>query len=133
MSQTGDMPSPTSEDLESPVFNAIWDVVKGWDVNVPEFYDGYCGANGSHVKLILNALERVQQPIVIEIPKPLGEDDILHVRLGISDMGDGLPPWLPTAEEMENVRKQFEAIVPEGAKVIVTHFGVETEVIPTDA
>jgi hypothetical protein len=23
---------------------------------VPEFYEGYCGANGSHVALILNAL-----------------------------------------------------------------------------
>lgn len=56
-SPLGDMPDPTEEDLESPEFNAIWEVVKTWDVNVPEYYGGYCGANGSHVKLILNALQ----------------------------------------------------------------------------
>lgn len=52
-----DMPTPTEQDLKSPIFNALWDVVKTWDVNVPEYYSGYCGANGSHVKLLLNALE----------------------------------------------------------------------------
>ena len=52
----GDMPNPTEEDLNSPEFEAIWRCIKSWDVNVPEFYEGYCGANGSHVKLILNAL-----------------------------------------------------------------------------
>jgi hypothetical protein len=53
----GDMPNPTDEDLKSPEFNAIWNVIRSWDVNVPESYSGYCGANGSHVKLILMALE----------------------------------------------------------------------------
>lgn len=52
-----DMPNPTPEQMESPEFQAIWQTIKSWDVNVPEFYDGYCGANGSHVVLILNALE----------------------------------------------------------------------------
>lgn len=51
-----DMPNPTEADLESQVFNAIWDVIKSWDVNVPGYYRGYCGANGSHVKLILDKL-----------------------------------------------------------------------------
>jgi len=50
------MPDPTPERLASPEFEAIWNVIKSWDVNVPEFYDGYCGANGSHVVLILDAL-----------------------------------------------------------------------------
>jgi hypothetical protein len=53
-----DMPNPTDADLESPLFEAIWAVIKTWDVNVPAYYDGYCGANGSHVKLILNSIER---------------------------------------------------------------------------
>ena len=53
-----DMPNPTPEQLASPEFEAIWNVIKSWDVNVPEFYDGYCHANGSHVALILNALKR---------------------------------------------------------------------------
>ena len=51
-----DMPNPTDEQLTSPEFDAIWQVIKSWDVNVPEHYVGYCGANGSHVALILNAL-----------------------------------------------------------------------------
>jgi len=54
------MPSPTAIDLVSPEFNAIWEVIKSWDVNVPKYYDGYCGANGSHVMLILNALGKIK-------------------------------------------------------------------------
>ena len=53
------MPNPTEEDLNSPAFEAIWNVIKTWDVNVPEYYVGYCGANGSHVMLILNALNQL--------------------------------------------------------------------------
>ncbi len=52
------MPNLTEEDLNDPIFEAIWQTIKTWDVNVPEHYHGYCGANGSHVKLILDALKR---------------------------------------------------------------------------
>lgn len=52
------MPNPTDAQFASPEFEAIWQVIKSWDVNVPEYYDGCCGANGSHVTLILNALDR---------------------------------------------------------------------------
>lgn len=48
------MPTPNQDD---PRFEKVWDCIKSWDVNVPEFYDGYCGANGSHVALILEALD----------------------------------------------------------------------------
>jgi len=54
------MPDPTEAQLASPEFAAVWEVIKTWDVNVPEFYDGYCGASGSHVVLILNALSAPQ-------------------------------------------------------------------------
>lgn len=50
------MPSPSEADLADPMFNAIWQLTKTWDVNSPEYYEGYCGMNGSHVMLILNAL-----------------------------------------------------------------------------
>lgn len=51
------MPNPTENELKyNPMFERIWQVIKTWDINVPEYYDGYMGANGSHVKLILNAL-----------------------------------------------------------------------------
>ena len=60
------MPSPTDGDLESPQFNAIWSVIKTWDVNVPEYYELYCGANGSHVMLILNALRTAEAATEVE-------------------------------------------------------------------
>ena len=61
------MPNPTEEDLKDPVFEAIWQTIKSWDINVPEFYDGYCGANGSHAKLILDAIRaRVIAEIVLK-------------------------------------------------------------------
>jgi len=43
-------------DRDTPAFNAIWEVIKTWDINVPEAYGGYCGATGSHVQAILNVL-----------------------------------------------------------------------------
>lgn len=52
----GNLPNPTDADLTDPIFNAIWRVTKTWDVNVPEYYVGYCGMNGSHVMLILNEI-----------------------------------------------------------------------------
>lgn len=52
-----EMPSPDISEIESKLFSAIWDVIKTWDINVPEYYSGYCGANGSHVKLILDSLK----------------------------------------------------------------------------
>jgi hypothetical protein len=46
-------------DLKSDEFNAIWDVIKNWDISAPDYYNGYSGANGSHVKLLLDALKLV--------------------------------------------------------------------------
>lgn len=52
---------PTPAMLDDPVFNAIWDVIKSWDVNVPGVYAGYCGANGNHVRLIYDAVTRERE------------------------------------------------------------------------
>lgn len=49
-------PDPTPEMLADPKFEAIWQRIKHWDINVPEVYSGYCGANGNHVRAILDAL-----------------------------------------------------------------------------
>ncbi len=54
-----EMPDPMPEQLDDPVFNAIWNVIKTWDVSAPDYYFGYCGANGSHVMLIVNALKEL--------------------------------------------------------------------------
>ena len=56
-----DWPDPTPEMLESPEFEAVWNVIKSWDISVPEAYgDFYCGATGNHVRAILDALENAK-------------------------------------------------------------------------
>ena len=50
------MPNPDGREVNSPAFTAVWDRIKGWDIGAPEHYTGYTGANGSHVKAILDAL-----------------------------------------------------------------------------
>ena len=49
-------PDPSPDMLEDPAFEAIWQTIKSWDINVPEVYNGYCGATGNHVRAILDAL-----------------------------------------------------------------------------
>ncbi len=50
-------PDPTKEMHDSPEFEAVWGVIKTWDINVPQV-DGqlYSGATGNHVRAILDAL-----------------------------------------------------------------------------
>lgn len=50
-------PDPTPEMLETLEFKAIWQCIKSWDINVPEKYSGYMGANGNHVRAIIDALQ----------------------------------------------------------------------------
>lgn len=51
------MPNPTPAMLANdPIWDAIYETIKSWDVNVPAYYNGYCGANGSHATLIYNAV-----------------------------------------------------------------------------
>lgn len=58
-------PDPTPEMLASPEFEAIWQRIKSWDINVPEVYGGYCRATGNHVRAILDALKgrRAAKPL----------------------------------------------------------------------
>lgn len=47
---------PTQEDLQSPIFEAIWQAIKKWDIE-REYGNGYSGATGTDVKTILNAIK----------------------------------------------------------------------------
>lgn len=49
---------PTSADLISPEFNAIWKAIKEWDIE-RERGAGYAGATGTDVMIILNALRKL--------------------------------------------------------------------------
>jgi hypothetical protein len=58
-----DMPSPSPEEINSPEFEAIWSVIKEWDINVG---DGPSGGSGSHVKLILDKLKPTLRSIKLD-------------------------------------------------------------------
>ena len=47
---------PKPEELNCPLFNAIWETIKGWDINVPDQYEGYTTASGNHVCAIMDAV-----------------------------------------------------------------------------
>lgn len=55
-------PDPTPEMVDSPEFEAVWQCIKDWDINVPDV--GYWhGATGNHVRAILDALrEATEKP-----------------------------------------------------------------------
>jgi hypothetical protein len=49
-------PDPTPEMLADPMFEAIWQCIKSWDINVPHAYSGYMGATGNHARAIYDAI-----------------------------------------------------------------------------
>jgi len=59
----------------------------------------------------------------------LSEGDVLVVKLGIDDMGDGLPPWIPGPAELEQVSDALTATVPEGVRVLVHHLGINFQIV----
>jgi hypothetical protein len=48
-------PSPSEKEMSSDEFKAIWNIIKNWDIKTENDY-GYSSGNGSHVKLLLDAL-----------------------------------------------------------------------------
>lgn len=57
-SRVGDLPGPSDEMLASPQFEAVWQVVRRWDLERAPG-DGYDGANGGDVRAILDALDAI--------------------------------------------------------------------------
>lgn len=53
---------PPDDVLKTPLFEAIWQAIKTWDINVPGAYGGYCGATGNHVYAIYRAVEALAPP-----------------------------------------------------------------------
>ena len=48
---------------------------------------------------------------------------LLLARLGIMDMGDGQPPWIPGPEELESVRDDLDLALSSDFRLMVHHFG----------
>lgn len=55
-------PEPTEEDLKSPLFNAIWNAIKGWDIRRTA-NALYANATGTDVMRIMAAV-RFGQPMI---------------------------------------------------------------------
>lgn len=50
---------------------------------------------------------------------------LILAKLGIQDMGDGLPPFIPGPEELDEVRDQFDIALSSDFRLLVHHFGLE--------
>lgn len=56
---------PKTEELDTPEFNAVWNLIKDWDIGLPQDYDDktghqlYSGATSNHVVAILDVIREV--------------------------------------------------------------------------
>lgn len=50
---------------------------------------------------------------------------LILAKLGIMDMGDGLPPWIPTPAELESVREDLDTALASDFRLMVHHFGLD--------
>jgi len=71
-----DWPDPTPEMMKSFEFNAIWDLIKTWDIGVPNVYCGYTGATGNHVCAILRAISKARPETIKSMVKKLQYSDL---------------------------------------------------------
>lgn len=73
---------PSSEDLKRPEFEAVWQAIKRWDINVPDQYQGYCGATGNHVMAILDALQPERDSLKAEVAELTRKGQLLCCQNG---------------------------------------------------
>lgn len=58
--------NPTPEMLNDPMWLAIWNELKTWDINVPDQYSGYMGATGNHATAIYLAIRAKYDEVMAE-------------------------------------------------------------------
>jgi hypothetical protein len=77
--------------IDTPEFNAIWETIKRWDINVPDAYGGYCGATGNHVRAILDAITpALRQTRLDALEEAAKEAEGFDDPFDEHDRGDGL-------------------------------------------
>lgn len=64
---------PLSEDLDDPLFDAIWMAIKNWDVNIGNTH-GYSSTTGNHVMMILDEVRET-----LESQFNLSEDKLVEL------------------------------------------------------
>lgn len=83
-----DRPSPTEEQLASPLFEAIWQVIKTWDISRRKEGEGLCrfysGANGSDV---VEIMEAVQKASAHEIERELTPEELMRTGNTLPELG----------------------------------------------
>lgn len=52
---------------------------------------------------------------------------LILAKLGLVDLGDGLPPWLPGPEELDDFRDDMDLALASDFRLLVHHVGVEIE------
>lgn len=50
---------------------------------------------------------------------------LILAKLGLQDMGDGLPPFIPGPDELEALRDDFDIALSSDFRLIVHHFGLD--------
>lgn len=50
---------------------------------------------------------------------------LILAKLGIQDMGDGMPPFIPGPEELDSVRNDFDIALSSDFRLMVHHFGLD--------
>jgi hypothetical protein len=69
-------PDPTHKQQTSPDFEVIWQVIKDWDIHVPNVNNAgeYTHATGNHVRAILDAFPQPsREETMIQTLRALGE------------------------------------------------------------
>lgn len=69
-------PEPTKKQLSSPEFDAIWNVIKTWNICVPEVngHGMYTSATGNHVRAILDVFPQPsREETAVRTLRTLGE------------------------------------------------------------
>ena len=78
----------------------------------------------------MDTVEKAKEQLLAQVKVlKLEPGDILVAKLGIVDMGDGMPPWIPTLSELESVRDGLALLMPDNVKVFIHHMGLEFEVV----
>jgi hypothetical protein len=52
---------------------------------------------------------------------------IVHVKVGVQDMGDGQPPFIPERPVLDETAARWQAALGPDYLVIATHFGEEVD------
>jgi hypothetical protein len=59
-------------------------------------------------------------------------ETLVHIKVG-GEFGDGHPPWIPTDEELDQIRTDWQEILGDDFIVIATHYLVNIDLYEFDS